>query len=84
MHNNIICAHTLTHTPPPLAVEAQTQLSSAVEKERSAVEKELTLQSRVGALETQVTNLRQEKSQLLVTLELERAKLESLEETQQR
>ena len=54
------------------------------EKERGAVEKYLTLQSRVGAMETQLGSLRQEKSQLLATLELERAKLETLEEGQQR
>ena len=66
------------------AVEAQAQLGSASEKERNAVEKELTLQSRVSALETQLGSLKQEKSQLLATLELERAKLETLEEGQQR
>ena len=54
------------------------------EKERGAVEKYLTLQSRVSAMETQLGSLRQEKSQLLATLELERAKLETLEEGQQR
>jgi len=65
-------------------VEAQTQLNLSSEKERGAVEKYLTLQSRVGAMETQLGSLRQEKSQLLATLELERAKLETLEEGQQR
>ena len=70
-----------THCP---LVDAQTQLASATEKERSAVEKELTLQSRIGTLDAQLSSLRQEKSQLLASLELERAKLETLEEGQQR
>ena len=65
-------------------MEAQTQLNLAVEKERSASEKEVTLQSRVTALESQLAALRQERAQLLASLELERAKLESLEEGQQR
>lgn len=65
-------------------VEAQTQLNLAVEKERSASEKEATLQSRVTALENQLAALRQERVQLLASLELERAKLETLEEGQQR
>ena len=67
-----------------LAVEVQTQLNVALEKERSAVEKHLTLKSRVGALETQLSSIKQEKSQLLATVELERAKLETLEESQHR
>ena len=48
------------------------------------MEKHLTLQSRVGAMEAQLVSLRQEKSQLLATLELERAKLETMEDGQQR
>ena len=66
------------------AVQTQAQLSQSSEKERSAVEKEMTLQSRVRALETQLSNTKQEKSQLLATLELERAKLQTLEESQHR
>ena len=66
------------------AVEVQTQLNVALEKERSAVEKHLTLKSRVGALETQLSSTKQEKSQLLATVELERAKLETIEESQHR
>ena len=65
-------------------VHTQAQLSQSSEKERSAVEKELTLRSRVGTLETQLSGTKQEKSQLLATLELERAKLQTLEESQQR
>ena len=65
-------------------VEAQTQLSIAVEKERSSTEKTLTLQSRVTALEKQTALLRQDKSRLTASLELEKAKAETLEESQQR
>ena len=65
-------------------MDAQAQLNVALDKERSAAEKELTLRSRVAALETQLSNVRQEKSQLLATVELERAKLETLEESQHR
>ncbi len=65
-------------------MDAQAQLNVVMEKERSATEKELTLRSRVAALETQLSNVRQEKSQLLATVELERAKLETLEESQHR
>lgn len=67
-----------------LLVDTQSQLNVVMEKERSAVEKELTLKSRVSGLETQLSNVRQEKSQLLATVELERAKLETLEESQHR
>lgn len=65
-------------------VQTQAQLSQSAEKERSAVEKEMSLQSRVKTLETQLSGTKQEKSQLLATLELERAKLQTLEESQQR
>ena len=44
----------------------------------------MTLQSRVRTLETQLSGTKQEKSQLLATLELERAKLQTLEENQNR
>lgn len=65
-------------------VDAQTQLSVAAEKERNATEKALTLQSRVAVLENQTATLRQEKSRLMASLELEKAKAETLEEGQQR
>ena len=52
--------------------ETQAQLSQSREKEWSAVEKEMTLQSRVRALEAQLSGTIQ-KSQLLGTLKLERA-----------
>ena len=67
-----------------IAVDTQAQLNVVLEKERSATEKEMTLKSRVSALETQLSTVRQEKSQLLATVELERAKLETLEESQHR
>jgi hypothetical protein len=70
--------------PAAPTVDAQTQLNIALEKERSAVEQHMILKSKVGALETQLSNVRQEKSQLLATVELERAKLETLEESQHR
>ena len=65
-------------------MEAQSQLSASSEKERAAVEKELTARSKVKSLEAHVSSLRQEKSQLLASIELERAKLETLEEGAQR
>ena len=71
---------TTTHS----TVEAQTQLSVAVEKERSATERTMTLESRVTVLENQTASLRQEKSRLTASLELEKAKAETLEEGQQR
>lgn len=55
-----------------------------MEKERSATEKALTLQSRITHLEKQTASLRQEKSRLSASLELEKAKAETLEESQQR
>lgn len=65
-------------------VEAHSQLNTAVEKERSAVERDMTLQSRVGGLEGQLSALRQERSQLVASLEMEKTKLQTLEETYQR
>ncbi len=62
----------------------QAQLSQSSEKERAAVEKEMTLQSRVTILETQASSLRQEKSQLLASEELVKAKLQTIEEEQHR
>ena len=72
----MLCAHS--------TVDAQTQLSAAVEKERSATEKALTHQSRVTHLEKQIASLRQDNSRLTASLELERAKAETLEDGQQR
>ena len=65
-------------------IVTQAQLSQSSEKKQSAVEKEMTLQSRVRVLEGQLSGIKHEKSQLLATLELERAKLQTLEESQHR
>ena len=67
-----------------IIVEAHSQLNTAVEKERSAIERDMTLQSRVGGLEGQLSALRQERSQLVASLQMEKTKLQTLEETHQR
>jgi len=59
-------------------------LTVALDKERFAVEREMTMSSRVNILENQLSSLRQEKSQLQAEVELERAKMETLEEGQHR
>ena len=59
-------------------------MNEAIDKERVAVEKEMTLQSRVTGLENQVQSLRQERAQLAAALEMEKTKLQTLEETYQR
>ncbi len=74
--------HMFTETVPYfLVADAQTQLASAVEKERAASEKVLDSTTRLKALESQVAGLRQEKSRLSAQLEMERAKAEVLEES---
>lgn len=65
-------------------VDCQNQMNAAIEKERAAVEKEMLIQSRVGGLESQVHSLRQEKAQLVASFEMEKTKLDTLEETYQR
>ena len=60
--------------------DAQTQLATAQEKERAATEKSLELSSKLAALESQVSNYRQEKSRIEAELEVERTKLEELED----
>ena len=65
-------------------MDAQTQLNMALDKERSALDKEMTMRVKVGSLENQLSNIKQEKSQLQAAVELERAKLETLEEGQHR
>ena len=67
-----------------LAVDAQVQLNAAVEKERKTLDKELMQQLRINSLETQQSELRQERAQLLASLEFEKAKSETLEEAQRR
>ena len=65
-------------------MDAQTQLGAAVEAERSAVESEMMMQGRMNLLESQVTSLRQERTQLTASLEMERTKLQTVEEAHQR
>ena len=60
--------------------EAQNNLIAAIEKERSASEKLMDLTMRLGGLESQVSTHRQEKARLQAELEIERAKVEVLEE----
>ncbi|XP_054763059.2 TATA element modulatory factor-like isoform X2 [Lytechinus pictus] len=64
--------------------EAQTQLAVSAEKERGAQEAALEASSKVAALESQLAMLRQEKSRLRALLEMEKARVESLEESKTR
>jgi hypothetical protein len=61
-------------------VEAQTQLATAIEKERFASEKQMESSMRLSSLESQISSLRQERSRLLAELDVERAKVELAEE----
>ncbi|XP_069125271.1 TATA element modulatory factor-like isoform X7 [Argopecten irradians] len=61
-------------------VDIQTQLSVAVEKERSASENVIDLTSNVTALESQNCRLRQEKSQHVAQLEMLKTRVEVLED----
>lgn len=63
-----------------LSADAQTQLATAQEKERASTERSIELSSRVASLESQVGNYRQEKSRIEAEFELEKAKLEALED----
>jgi chromosome segregation ATPase len=65
-------------------VESQTHKNEAIERERVAMEKEMVLQSKVKSLDNQVQSLRQERAQLGAALELEKTKLQSLDENYQR
>ena len=64
--------------------DAQTQLAATTEKERGAQEGALEASSKVAALESQLAMLRQEKSRLSAMLEVEKARVESLEESKTR
>ncbi|XP_022093565.1 TATA element modulatory factor-like isoform X2 [Acanthaster planci] len=64
--------------------ESQAQLASATEKERSATECALVAESKLSSLESQLALLRQDKSRLQAGLEMERAKVEALEEGKER
>ncbi|XP_071106362.1 TATA element modulatory factor-like isoform X2 [Haliotis cracherodii] len=61
--------------------DAQGQLAMAVEKERSVSEKLMDQNVRLTTLESQTARLRQEKSQLLAQAEMDKAKIELLEES---
>ncbi|XP_060071462.1 TATA element modulatory factor-like isoform X2 [Ylistrum balloti] len=61
-------------------VDIQTQLTIAVEKERSASENVIDLTSNVTALESQNCRLRQEKSQHVAQLEMLKTRVEVLED----
>ncbi|KAK3092062.1 hypothetical protein FSP39_024833 [Pinctada imbricata] len=61
-------------------VDAQAQLATAVEKERSATEAVMELRSKVTSLETQISCLKQDKTQLTAELDLLKTKLEVLED----
>ncbi|XP_067044419.1 TATA element modulatory factor-like isoform X3 [Acropora muricata] len=64
--------------------EARVQLAEAHEKERVATEHAQELNSRLTAVESQLVTYRQEKSRLEATLEVERAKLDTAEDTRSR
>ena len=55
-------------------------MASATEKERFASEKLMEVNARLSSLESQISSLRQERSRLLADLEVERTKLELVEE----
>ena len=64
--------------------EVQLQLAVAVEKERSASQQTLDATSRLVAVETAVSSLRQERARIQAALEAEQARAALLEETMHR
>ena len=62
------------------AAEAQQSLAAEKERERVASEQLLEVNTRVTTLESQVTSLRQERSKMAAQLEVERSKVEMLED----
>ena len=68
------------HAHVLLSGDAQTQLALAQDKERSANERVLEVDVKLSTLESQVSTLRQEKSRLQAALEMEKAKVEILED----
>lgn len=64
--------------------EAQIQLAEAQEKERVATEHALELNSRLTAVESQLSTYRQDKSRLEAALKVERARLDTAEEAKSR
>ena len=71
----VICCNT---------VDAQTQLAMAVEKERSAAESVMDLTSKVVTMETQLSCLRQDKTQLTTQTDMLKTKLEVMEDSRNR
>ena len=65
-------------------VSLQSQLNMAVAREHAALEKEHVIQSKQTGLETQLTNTKQAKAQLLATLEMEKARAEAVQEELER
>ena len=65
---------------PFFAAEAQQSLAAEKERERVASEQLLEVNTRVTTLESQVTSLRQERSKMAAQLEVERSKVEMLED----
>ena len=59
-------------------------MAAAVEKERSTTETAMMATSKVSSLESQLALIRQEKSKLLASLEVEKTKVQSLEEQKER
>ena len=60
--------------------EAQLSLATAQEKERVAAEQLIEGSARLATLESQVTSLKQERSRLMAQLEMERTRIEVLED----
>ncbi|XP_028395572.1 TATA element modulatory factor-like [Dendronephthya gigantea] len=64
--------------------DVQSQLATAQEKERASTERSIELSSKVASLESQVGNYRQEKSRIEAEFELEKGKIEALEDFKSR
>ncbi|XP_066291468.1 TATA element modulatory factor-like isoform X2 [Branchiostoma lanceolatum] len=64
--------------------ESQSQLAEASEKERMATETMMETKARLTSLESKCALLRQEKSRLLAEIEMERAKVNNMEDARHR
>ncbi|KAI8512298.1 TATA element modulatory factor 1 [Branchiostoma belcheri] len=64
--------------------ESQSQLAEASEKERMATETMMETRARLTSLESKCALLRQEKSRLLAEIEMERAKVNNMEDARHR
>ena len=67
-----------------VSADVQNQLATAQEKERASTERSIELSSKVASLESQVVNYRQEKSRIEAEFELEKGKMEALEDFKSR